>query len=85
LLPLSPQSNRKGKSIFPDFQVAIRNRVREEGKFFISHQVDIENKDSPARCFYESSESIAVTFECYSVKLGKLDKNCSDERKTALN
>lgn len=29
------------KSVFPDFQVAIRNRIREEGKFFIS-KVDID-------------------------------------------
>jgi L-2,4-diaminobutyrate decarboxylase len=33
------------ESAFPDFQVAIRNRIREGGKFFIS-KVDIDGKGS---------------------------------------
>jgi L-2,4-diaminobutyrate decarboxylase len=71
------------ESAFPDFQVAIRNRIREGGKFFIS-KVDIEGKGS-LRVVFMNHQIDGDRFRMLLREIRKIGQELLKESKTVHN
>jgi len=71
------------ESAFPDFQVAIRNRIREGGKFFIS-KVDIDGKGS-LRVVFMNHQIDGDRFRMLLREIRKIGQELLKESKTDHN